>query len=99
MDAFELGTEARAARGDTSVNMPRTYFPHTPQDVSHAVDGSFGLVVADMPDGTLWMLKRNRKTTGYEMIQYDTLSRAKEIQHCHYEGRQEALDAFWTAVS
>ena len=45
------------------------------------------------------MLKLNRKTTGYEMIQYDTLSRAKEIQHCHYEGRQEALDAFWTAVS
>ena len=87
------------ARGDTRVNMARTYFPHSPQDVSHAVDGMLGLIVADMPDGTLWMLKRNRKTTGYEMIQYDTMARTKELQRMHIEVREEALDAFWSAIS
>ncbi len=87
------------ARGDTSENMARTYFPHTPNDVSHAVDGTLGLVVADMPDGTLWMLKRNRKTTGYEMVQYDTMARTKELQRTHIEGRSEALEAFWSAIT
>ena len=31
--------------------MPRPFFPHTPGDVTRAVDGGLGLVVGDMADG------------------------------------------------
>jgi streptogramin lyase len=41
--------------------MPRALFPHSLGDVLHAVDGPFGLVVGDLPDGTIWVLKRGRE--------------------------------------
>ncbi len=32
--------------------MSRPFFPHTFDDVTRAVDGGLGLIVADMSDGT-----------------------------------------------
>ena len=42
--------------------LPRPFFPHTMNDLAHAVDGPLGLVVGDMPDGTLfdYFLKQMR---------------------------------------
>lgn len=79
--------------------MSRPYFPHTLDDVRRAVDGALGLVVADMPDGTLWMLKRNRKSPGYELVHYADLQRSAERSRRTVAERQDALDAFWTAIS
>ena len=49
--------------------MPRALFPHSLGDVLHAVDGPFGLVVGDLPDGTIWVLKRGRREPGFTLTQ------------------------------
>jgi hypothetical protein len=74
--------------------MPRPFFPHTMQDLTHAVDGVFGLVVADMPDGSLWVLKRNRKGAGgYELSQYSDAARTKQLSYRVIVDRKEAFNA------
>ena len=72
--------------------MPRPFYPHTMADVSHAVDGPLGLVVADMPDGTLWVLKRNRKEPGYVLTQYADAARSAVVSTERIEDRKAALN-------
>ena len=40
--------------------MIRPTFPHTLDDVTRALDGGLGLVVGDLPDGSIWVLQRLR---------------------------------------
>lgn len=79
--------------------MSRPYYPHTLDDVIRAVDGPFGLVVADMPDGTLWMLKRSRKGQGHELVHYADVQRTAERSRQAIADRDAALAAFWSAIS
>jgi hypothetical protein len=79
--------------------MPRPFFPHTMNDLTHAVDGPLGLVVGDMPDGTLWVLKRNRKTPGYVLTSYADASRARETSRRDIEERRAALNAMADAIA
>ena len=78
--------------------MPRPFFPHTLSDVSHAVDGPLGLVVGDMPDGRLFMLKRYRKTPGYVLIEYADTARSRELSRREILERREALQAMADAI-
>ena len=78
--------------------MPRPFFPHTMQDLLHAVDGPLGLVVGDMPDGRLFVLKRNRKTPGYVLIGYSDAARTREVSRREIADRREALQAMADAI-
>lgn len=79
--------------------MPRPFFPHTMNDLVHAVDGALGLVVGDMPDGTLWVLKRNRKTTGYTLTRYADTARTATLSTEVIEDRREALNRMAAAIA
>lgn len=78
--------------------MARPFFPHTLHDVVHAVDGPLGLVVGDMPDGTIWVLKRNRKEPGYELTAYADASRARVLSTRAFLERREAVNAMAAAI-
>lgn len=78
--------------------MPRPFFPHTLNDVTHAVDGPLGLIVGDMPDGTLWVLKRNRKEPGYTLTQYADTARSRVLGTRVIADRREAVNAMATAI-
>lgn len=72
--------------------MPRPFFPHTMQDLVHAVDGALGLVVGDMPDGSLWVLKRNRKASGYTLTHYADTQRSRTLLVETIPDRRAALN-------
>jgi hypothetical protein len=75
--------------------MPRPFFPHTLDDVTRAVDGPFGLVVADMPDGALHVLKRDRRAPGaYDLLHYADAARTRIVAQERVEGRERALAVF-----
>ncbi len=81
--------------------MPRPFFPHTLDDVTRAVDGPFGLVVGDMPDGALFVLKRERARgaatpaePSYELTHYADAARTKVLSRERIAGRAAAIDAF-----
>ncbi len=56
--------------------MPRPFFPHTLHDVVRNVDGPLGLIAADMPDGSLFVLKRDRRGGGYRLTHYADTARS-----------------------
>ena len=78
--------------------MPRAFFPHSLHDVVHAVDGPFGLVVGDLPDGTLWVLKRNRKEPGYVLTCFADATRAVVRATHPVADRREAINQFAAAI-
>ena len=78
--------------------MPRAFFPHSMQDLIHAVDGPFGLVVGDMPDGSLWVLKRNRRAAGYGLSHYADSTRSRLLSSQEILDRREALNAMAMAI-
>ena len=78
--------------------MPRPYFPHTLSDVVRNVDGPLGLIAADMPDGSLFILKRNRRGGGYRLTHYaDTARSAIRSQESIAE-RKEAINTLSKAI-
>ena len=79
--------------------MPRAFFPHTLTDVTNAVDGGLGLVVADMPDGSIWVLKRNRKTPGFEITHYADMQRSAVHGRQTVDTREAALKLYWATVA
>lgn len=73
----------------------RPFFPHTMADVVRAVDGGLGLVVADMPDGTLFVLKRSRRPPlQYQLSHYADSQRSRTLQVDTFTERSAALGAF-----
>lgn len=78
--------------------MPRPFFPHTMQDLINAVDGGLGLVVADMPDGSLWVLKRNRKVPGYVLTHYADAQRSHTLATEAIAERHDALNRMSAAI-
>ncbi len=74
--------------------MPRALFPHSLNDVLHAVDGPFGLIVGDLPDGTIWVLKRGRKEPGYTMTHYSDAQRTRELAREVESERRAAVNRF-----
>jgi hypothetical protein len=75
--------------------MPRPFFPHTLDDVTRAVDGPFGLVVGDMPDGSLVVLKRDRRSPDqFELSHYADATRTRVVARDRIEGRVAAVNAF-----
>ncbi len=78
--------------------MPRPFFPHTMQDLVNAVDGGLGLVVGDMPDGSLWVLKRNRKEPGYVLTHYVDAQRSRTLSTETIADRRAALNRMADAI-
>ena len=78
--------------------MVRPTFPHTIDDITRSLDGGLGLVVADLPDQSIWVLKRDRKTGGFTMTHYDSPKRATMLERRHFDQRQPAVDAMALAV-
>lgn len=78
--------------------MPRPTFPHTMHDLVHAVDGPLGLVVGDMPDGTLWVLKRNRRSPGYLLTHFADTERSRALSTREIGERRDALNAMASAI-
>lgn len=78
--------------------MPRAFFPHSMMDLTRAVDGALGLVVADMPDGSLWVLKRDRKGGGYALTCYVDAARSAVRSSETFTERRAALNAMADAI-
>lgn len=74
--------------------MPRTFFPHSLGDVVHAIDGAFGLVVGDLPDGSIWVLKRGRKEPGYTLTHYADAQRSRVLSSEGVAARAAAINRF-----
>jgi hypothetical protein len=51
-----------------------------------------------MPDGTLWVLKRNRKTPGYVLTQYADTARTRMLTTREIGDRREAINAMAGAI-
>ena len=73
--------------------MTRPTYPHTLQDIVHAVDGAFGLVVGDLPDGRIWVLKRDRKTGHFSLRQFEGPRRREQLAEQHFDDRTKAIHA------
>lgn len=78
--------------------MPRPLFPHTLNDILHAIDGAFGLVVGDLPDGRIWVLKRSRKTGAYTLTQWSDAQRTRQLSVEAIADRVEAVNAMAAAI-
>jgi hypothetical protein len=63
-------------------------------DVVHAVDGPFGLVVGDLPDGTIWVLKRGRREPGYTLTHYADAARSRQLGVEQVPDRRAAINRF-----
>jgi hypothetical protein len=71
--------------------MSRAFYPHTLEDVARAVDGALGLVVADLPDGTIWVMKRDRKSGGYTLSHFSDAQRSVLLERVDVAQRDAAL--------
>lgn len=78
--------------------MPRPFYPHTMNDLVRAVDGGLGLVVGDLPDGSIWVLKRERKLGGYTLTHYSDGQRSRTLEQCSIAERGPALNAMAEAI-
>ena len=78
--------------------MPRPFFPHTLDDITRAVDGGLGLVVGDMPDGSLWVLKRSRKTGTYTLTHWSDVKRSKRLSSEQIDDRLLAVNTMAAAI-
>jgi len=78
--------------------MPRPYFPHTLSDVIRNVDGALGLVVGDMPDRSIWILKRDRRRGDYALTHYATMDREERLHRATYADRTAAINAMAAAI-
>ena len=72
--------------------MPRPFFPHTLHDVVRNVDGPLGLIAADMPDGSLFVLKRNRRGGGYRLTHYRDTARSAVLSQEAIGDRADAIN-------
>ncbi|MDG1480771.1 MAG: hypothetical protein P8R54_14340 [Myxococcota bacterium] len=72
--------------------MPRPFFPHTLHDVVRNVDGPLGLIAADMPDGSLFVLKRDRRGGGYRLTHYADTARSAIQSQETVLGRKDAIN-------
>ena len=78
--------------------MPRAHYPHSLHDITHAVDGPLGLVVGDLPDGSIWILKRGRKEPGYTLTHYSDAARSAVVETRQIADRVEAVNAMSVAI-
>ena len=80
----------------------RPTFPHTREDVTRAVDGPFGLVVGDVPDGRIFVLKRARKPapdgTAWTLTEWADPARSRQLAEQRFTERAAALAAMYAAV-
>ncbi len=80
----------------------RPTFPHTREDVTRAVDGPFGLVVGDVPDGRIFVLKRARRPSAdgasWTLTEWADPSRSRQLSELHFTEREAALSAMYGAV-
>ncbi len=80
----------------------RPTFPHTREDVTRAVDGPFGLVVGDVPDGRIFVLKRARKPaadgTAWALTEWADPARSRQLAERRFTEREAALSAMYAAV-
>ncbi|MCK6508161.1 hypothetical protein L6R53_33165 [Myxococcota bacterium] len=78
--------------------MPRATFPHSMQDVTHAVDGPFGLVVGDLPSGEIVVLKRNRHSGEWSVSRFTDPSRKERLSREVFTDRVTAINHFSRAI-
>ncbi len=78
--------------------MPRPYFTHTLHDVVRNVDGPLGLIAADMPDGSLFVLKRERRGGGYRLTWYADTARSAVRGQQTIADRKEAINTLSRSI-
>ncbi len=66
-------------------------------DVLRAVDGAFGLIVGELPDGSIWVLKRQRHG-GYVLSNYADAARSRQLSTVTIVDRREAINTFAAAI-
>ena len=79
--------------------MPRPFFPHTLHDVTRNVDGPLGLIAADLSDGSLIVLKRDRRSGDYRMTHYADTARSAVRSQDTFSERTAAINTFCDAIS
>jgi hypothetical protein len=66
-------------------------------DVRRAVDGPFGLIVGELPDGSIWVLKRQR-AGNFLLSNYVDMARSQQLSARTIADRREAINAFAAAI-
>ena len=62
------------------------------------MDGPLGLVVGDLPDGSIWILKRGRKEPGYTLTHYSDAARSNILETRQIADRVPAINAMSAAI-
>ena len=78
--------------------MYRPTFPHTIDDIIRSISGGLGIVVGDLPDGSIWVLKRNRKTNNFTLKHYESPKRQQQLASQDFADRHEAVMAMARAI-
>jgi hypothetical protein len=78
--------------------VPRPFFPHTLSDLIRNVDGALGLVVGDMPDHSIWILKRDRRRGDYALTHFANMDRRDQLHRATYDDRAVAINAMAAAI-
>lgn len=77
----------------------RPRFPHTREDVDRAVDGPFGLVVGDLDDGSILVLRRPRRAgQSWTLTHWADAARSRSLEERTFAEGAEARAAFLRAV-
>ncbi|MBK9146040.1 MAG: hypothetical protein IPM23_26535 [Candidatus Melainabacteria bacterium] len=79
----------------------RAQWPHTIADIVKTLDGVWGVVGATGTNGNLYRLERSLKEpVVYTLIEYrgDNESEIVEKRSFDHDGKQEAIDAFASAL-
>ena len=78
--------------------MYRPTFPHTIDDIIRSITGGLGIVVGDLPDGSIWVLKRNRKVGNFTLSHYESPQRKQLLTQQDFQDRQDAVMAMARAI-
>ncbi len=77
----------------------RPRFPHTREDVDRAVDGPFGLVVGDLDDGSIFVLRRPRRPGQlWSLTHWADAARSRSLDEQTFVEGAAARAAFLRAV-
>ena len=74
------------------------FFPHTLADITRSVDGGLGLIAADLPDGSIQVLKRNRRTGLYTLTHWKDAARSAQLAQETFADRTQAVNAMAHAI-
>ena len=69
------------------------------RDLAFRVDGPGGEASHHLPDGTVWVLQRDRRRGGFRLTRYDDPKQRRVLDQQHLDDRRMALNALAAALA